>query len=176
MRPTGIESLRGVQAALMEVIAPELQSAFAQDAARTLQMMLESLANDWDTAAENLHRDNRALRDLLSQTREAIGSLPQSNDRLGALVKQIDSALAGPAGESLAITHLSAENERWRELVERTLVELEDAALEAAFLVLMPVRKAIYAHLREVAARGWSFWDIMSFRERMARLRAGGGR
>ncbi len=160
----------------MEVIAPELQSAFAQDAARTAQMMLESLANDWDTAAENLHRDNRALRDLLSQTREAIGSLPESNDRLVALVKEIDGALAKPTGQSLAIYDLTAENERWRGLLERTLVDLENASLKAAFLPLMPVRQAIYAHLREVAARGWSFWDVMSFRERMTRLRAGDSR
>ena len=39
---------------------------------------------------------------------------------------------------------------------------------------LMSLRSDAYRHLREVAARGWSFWDVFSFRERMARLRATG--
>ena len=52
MRPNGVESIRAVQSALAEVIAPELTSPFAQDAAQTLQMLLESLAADWDSAAD----------------------------------------------------------------------------------------------------------------------------
>jgi hypothetical protein len=34
----------------------------------------------------------------------------------------------------------------------------------------MALRSDAYRHLREVAARGWSFWDVFSFRERMARF------
>jgi hypothetical protein len=39
---------------------------------------------------------------------------------------------------------------------------------------LMAARSDAYRHLREVAARGWSFWDVFSFRERMARFRETG--
>ena len=54
MRPKGIESIRAIQSALAEVIAPALISPFAQDAAQTLQMLLESLAAEWDSAADQL--------------------------------------------------------------------------------------------------------------------------
>ncbi len=39
---------------------------------------------------------------------------------------------------------------------------------------LMAARSDAYRHLREVAARGWSFWDVFSLRERMARFRETG--
>jgi hypothetical protein len=79
MRPNGLESLRAVQAALAEVIAPELSSAFAQDAAQTVQMLLESLASEWDTAAEQLSLDNETLERLLSASRDAMVSIPPGN-------------------------------------------------------------------------------------------------
>src|SRR5947208_10487855 len=72
MRPNAIESLRAAQAALGEVIAPGLTSAFAVDSAQTVQMLLESLASEWDTAAESLSRDSDTLRSLLSAAGEAL--------------------------------------------------------------------------------------------------------
>jgi hypothetical protein len=39
---------------------------------------------------------------------------------------------------------------------------------------MVAMRSDAYRHLREVAGRGWSFWDVSHFRERMARLRATG--
>ena len=173
MRPTGLEAIRGTQAALMGVIAPELQSMFVQDTGQTLQMLLESLANEWDTAAENLSADNRRLVELLTQARAAIQSLPAGDDGLASLAEEIDRGLDDPPNESLAISYLSARHDRLGALVERTLVACEDAVGRPKFEPLMPVRGAIYGHLRGVAARGWSFWDVFGFRERMARLRAG---
>ena len=84
MRPTGPESVRAIQAALAEVIVPELASAFAQDAAGTVQMLLESIAGEWDTAAEDLRNDNEALRALLSTSRDAIKQAAASNENLSA--------------------------------------------------------------------------------------------
>jgi hypothetical protein len=34
------------------------------------------------------------------------------------------------------------------------------------------VRREIYTHLRDVSLRGWSFWDVSSFRGRIAEARA----
>jgi hypothetical protein len=34
------------------------------------------------------------------------------------------------------------------------------------------VRTEAYRHLRQLAVRGWSFFDVSGFRERMARARA----
>ncbi len=172
MRPTGVEAIRGIQGALMSVIAPELQSMFAQDTGQTLQMLLESLANEWDTAAETLVGDNRRLVDLLTQARAALSSLPAGHEGLGALAEEIGRELDGPPSESLAVSQLSACRERLYGLLERTIVACEEGADRPELAPLMPVREAIYRHLRVVAARGWSLWDALSFRERMARWRA----
>ncbi len=171
MRPTLVESFRGIQIALAEAIVPELSSIFAQDVAQTIQMLLESLTSEVDTAAENLHSDNEAIAGLLSRAIDAIAALPWRNDQLTALVIEIETALAGRNDDSLAISALTVQNDRLRSALERTLVVFEDMVDPPEIGPLAPVRTAIYAHLREVAVRGWSFWDISSFRERMAQVR-----
>jgi hypothetical protein len=176
MRPTGIESIRGAQAALAEAIVPELTTAFSQDVAQTLQMLLESLAGEWDTVAEDLRLDNRHLRGLLRDAAEAMRSAPSTAAEFAALVEDIDAAAAHPETASVAISALAAENNAWRALLERAAVLLEDATGDASLESLKPVRQAVYSHLRDVAARGWSFWDVASFRERMARERVGQAR
>ena len=173
VRPNALEAMRGIQGALMGVIAPELQSMFVQDTGQTVQMLLESLANEWDTAAETLHSDNRRLADLLSEAAAAIRSPKGPNGALVALAEDIEAGLSGPVEESLAVSKLRARSVELLALLERTLEACEDRVSLSGFEPLVPVRQAIYQHLREVAGRGWSFWDVMSFRERMARLRAG---
>jgi len=172
VRPSAIEALRGVQEALLSTVAPELQTMLAQDTVQTVQMVLESLAAEWDTAADTLFRDNRRLGELLSQAREAVQAIPDVDPEMSALLKDIESVLEEPPEESLALSKLAQRNERLRGLLERTLVWLEDREGAPEFAPLMSLRNAIYMHLRQVAARGWSFWDVFSFRERMARLRA----
>ncbi len=172
MRPTGLEALKGVQTALAEVILPELQSMFAQDATQVMSMMMESLAGEWDTAAQDLDSDNRALGELLSQARDLISSLPRSNDSVAALVKQIESVLSEPAADSLALSVLGARHSRLNGVMEKVLAELEEAVGRPGMEALDAVRQGIYCHLRQVALRGWSFWDVASFRERMVRARA----
>ncbi len=157
----------------MSIVVPELQSMFAQDAVQTMQMLLESLGNEWDVAAETLSRDNQRLRELLSQARAAIESLSPQDGELKGLSEQIGKGLDEAPSPSLALSHLTADNERLRALLERVLVACEDAADGPQWEPLLDVRGEIYRHLREVAARGWSFWDALSFRERMAQLRAG---
>ena len=172
MRPTAVEVIRGIQGTLMGVVAPELHSMFAQDTGQTMQMLLESLANEWDTAAETLSSDNTRLRDLLSQAAAAIRSLRHRDDGLVALAEEIEAGLNVPPEESVAVSRLSARNAQLLALLERTLVACEDADGQPQFEALRPVRQSIYHHLRNVAGRGWSFWDVLSFRERMAGLRA----
>ncbi len=172
MRPSAIESLRGVQAALATVILPELQTMFAQDSAQTLQMLIESIAGEWDTTAEDLRRDNLALQEMLDQAQRALSALPKGNESAASVVKEIDGALAAPADDSVALSALSARNARLRAALEALLVFLEDAAGAPGAEPLMALRRSAYEHLREVALRGWSFWDMMSFRERMASARA----
>ena len=169
MKPATVESLRGIQAAMTEAIVPELSSAFAQDTAQTIQMLIESLAGEIDTAAEDLHADNRELRQIMSQARETLAG---RNEDAASLVHQIDEVLvrSETEEESLRLSSLTARNDQLRAVLEKVLMYLEDTAGQTDSL--QPLRQAAYAHLRRVAVRGWSFWDLMSFRERMARARA----
>lgn len=137
---------------------------------QTIQMLLESLANDWDSTAEALYDDNHTLRALLIQSANAIKALPQRNERLTMLAPEIENAFTEPSDDSLVLSVLAARNQQLRATLETVLIVLEDLADEAGYEALMPVRRQIYEHLREIAVRGWSFWDLSSFRERMARL------
>lgn len=145
---------------------------FAQDTAGVLQMLIESLAGEWDTAAENARRDNATMVTLLRLAQEAISSLPERNEELAALVSEIRETLAEREPESIALSALGARRARLSGALERTVCALEDRAAHAGFAALMPVRTAIYDHLRDVSMRGWAFWDMASFREMIARLRA----
>ncbi len=169
MRPNAIEVLRGLQGALMADIGPEVQSLFGQDMLQTMQMLLETVTNELDSAADSLVRDNRTLCELLTRGAGAVRTLD------GGLAEGIGAALGEPADPSLTITTLATRNQRLRGPLERLLVVCEDAVGTATENeALMAARSDAYRHLREVAARGWSFWDVFSFRERMARFRETG--
>ena len=168
MRPTSVEVLRGLQGVLASDIGREVQSLFGQDALQTGQMLLEMLANELDGAADSLFRDNEALVELLGRGAAAVRPLD------AALAEETQAGLAEQTDGSLKLSALSARNSRLRGLLERLLVVCEDAAAGGKHAALMAVRADAYRHLRDVATRGWSFWDMLSFRERMAQLRAGG--
>ncbi len=172
MRPTGIESIRAIQAALAEAIAPELTSAFAQDAAQTLQMLLESIASEWDTAAECLRQDNETLSALLSASRDPMMRASGRNERLASIVTEIESRLREDAEDSVGLSRLTSRNNALRATLESILVAFEDLTGEADCQEVDEVRRSIYAHLGDVASRGWSFWDVSSFRGRMAAVRS----
>ena len=169
MRPNGVESIRGIQAALTEVVSPEVQSEFTRNVLQTIQMLLESLAGEWDTAAEDLHKDNRKLADLLLLSAQAIRALPHSNDQLTSIVDEVEDVVSGEEQQSLVVSTMTATNNQLLATLERVLAVFGDGIDDAEYAGLAPVRRAIYQHLREVAVRGWSFWDAASFRERMAR-------
>ena len=172
MRPNGIESIRAIQSALVEVIAPALTSPFAQDAAQTLQMLLESLAAEWDSAADQLRRDNKTLAELLMSSREAIKAVSDGNESFAALVSEIEQRLSEDVADSIAIPDFSSRNDALRGTLEQTLMAFEDISAEQISAEITSARGAIYGHLRDVATRGWSFWDVSSFRGRMTAIRA----
>lgn len=172
MRPNGIESIRAIQSALAEVIAPALTSPFVQDAAQTLQMLLESLAAEWDTTAELLRRDNEILVRLLAESRNALKGEPHGNETFAVVVSEIEQRLSEEVGDSIAVSTLSARNDALRGTLEQTLMAFEDVTGEPASAAITSVRGDIYGHLRDVASHGWSFWDVSSFRGRMTPIRA----
>ena len=170
MRPDGVESLRAIQGAVAEALAPELRTLFAEEAAGAVGMLIESLAAEWDTAAETLVRDNEMLRIVLGEARSGLATL--SNERAPTLVKEIDGVLGQAGDGSLAVSSLTLENNQLRERLAAFLELAEDADGSPEAEALAPGREAAYRHLREVAVRGWSFFDVSGFRERMMQARA----
>ena len=65
MRPNGLESIRAIQSALAEAIAPELTTPFAQDAAQSAADVLESLAANGTPRRISFSVTTRRLRQLL---------------------------------------------------------------------------------------------------------------
>jgi hypothetical protein len=160
VRPNRIEALRGVQQGLASSPAAEAGAAFAEDAVRTSQMLLESVIGELAAGDEEAVAGGEALRDILARGAEA--------------VRAHDGALAGEIAAALADSRVAAET--LSGLLERLLVAAEDAvAAGEAAEPLLSDRSEAYRHLRRVEAGGWSFWDMASFRERMARFRADGG-
>ncbi|HEX5939114.1 MAG TPA: hypothetical protein VFZ12_02040 [Dehalococcoidia bacterium] len=145
MRPTAAESLRGMQASLLEVIGPELTSPFAQHTLQTMFMLLQSVAAELD-GAESVNSDAQRIDELLEGVATAAGT-------------QVVPELATMASELPAADDAG----RWA-LLERAIVALE-AGTGQQSEELEAGRQEIYAFLREVAGRGWSFWDMLSFRQ-----------
>src|SRR6266545_1372952 len=106
MRPNAMESVHAAQVALAEVIAPGLTSAFALDSAQTVQMLLESLASELDSAAENLSRDNETLRSLLSEALNALRSAPTGNESVTQAVSEIEQRLREDGATSVVLSDL----------------------------------------------------------------------
>ncbi len=79
----------------MADIGPEVQSLFGQDMLQTMQMLLETVTNELDGAADSLVRDNQALRALLTRGADAVRILD------GGLAEEIAVALDEPADPSL---------------------------------------------------------------------------
>lgn len=167
--------MRAIQATVAEVLAPELRTAFAEEAAGAVSMMVESLAAEWDTAAETLVRDNETLRAILGEARAALESAPNGNGEAASLVREIDGELGRAGDGSLAISGLTATNNGLREVLASFLELAEDTAGEVEWVALEPARAAAYRHLREVSLRGWSFFDVSGFREKIAKERAESG-
>ena len=104
--------------------------------------------------------------------REALKSPSDSNETFAAAVSEIEQRLSEEVGDSISVSALSSRNFALRGTLDQTLMALEDATAEPASAAITTVRGDIYAHLRDVATRGWSFWDVSSFRGRMTAVRA----
>jgi hypothetical protein len=168
MRPTVPETLRAIQGAIAEQLTPQLTSLFAMEAASAASMLAESLLAEWDTLAEDLHADNARLREILDAARGVL----RSNEGAGSLVSKIDGVLARAADERLAISSLSTENDQLSDALADLLELIEDTRSEPGHKNFDPVRAQSYRHLRRVAVRGWSYFDISGFRERIIKARA----
>ncbi len=170
MRPNDLELLRLIEGTMLE-LGQEVPSAYSKAQAQFCFMLLEDLANRWNEAAHHLFHDIRELEEILGQARDLLKRLPQDDPQVSSLLQTLEVALQGGVGEDLRLSALEERHRRLLGALERLLCLCEDKVNEPAYEALMPVRSRAYQHLRREAARGWTFWDILSFRNYIMKVK-----
>ena len=153
VRPTAVEVIRGIQAALASHVLPELASRYAQAQVMYSIMLLEMLSKEWEEGAHLLSEDNRAMRRLFARGAELVEALPVRDGALAALAADLRSAAGGPSAPSLRTSDLRGENERLRSLLTRLGEACDRAREDDRLSTLVPLWDEIMAHLREEAGR-----------------------
>ncbi|HXG42115.1 MAG TPA: hypothetical protein VNL95_05245 [Dehalococcoidia bacterium] len=162
MRPDQRESVLVVQGVLQE-LAREVSTDYARSQANMCLLLLQSVISEMDSAVHDLVQDTAALRELLAEARVALASLPDTE--AADLAAAIGAALEEAPPDDLRLSSLRPRRERLLGLLERFLCLCEDRLGTSGAEALGPVRSSAYRLLRRMALRGWSFWDVGSFRE-----------
>ncbi len=156
MRPNPPEAIRGVVATLAGGILPELSTPWTQAQLRYSMSLLESIAAEWDAAAENLVRENEDLQRVC----RVISERADAHDG-GPLIGHMASlrqAAALPPPPGLRLSMLSEFNKTlWTALepVIDAVGATDDTAGWAASVKseLRPVLRA-YVATRQFRAQG----------------------
>ncbi len=116
MRPNSVETLQGIQGALMTYVQPEVQSDYVRTELMLINILLGNVARDLDDAAQRFVEANAALRALVGDAAEVLNS--NELDGAGGLPLELET-LAGETDGSVRISELSAANDRLRDAVAR---------------------------------------------------------
>jgi hypothetical protein len=170
MRPNDVEILRLLESVILE-LGQEVPSLYGKAQAQLAFMLLETVAAGLDEAAHYLYHDIQELRRLLGQVQEAIARVPQDHPRMAPLTQRLAEALAQEAGHDLRLHRLEALHRQLMGSLEVFLCLCEEVRGDPRYEPLMPLQAAAYDHLRRAAVRGWTFWDALSFRERILKER-----
>ena len=149
MRPYPEEVLRAIQTGVGAHFAPELKSAYGQAQFAFSMLLFTIVQRDYDTAVPDLVEANRALRELLFSSHNALTSIDRDDARTAL---EAAAALPPPA-PSLRLSALRAENEALRTIICALTPIIEPAADDPVLAPMKPVRAAIYAHLASDAKR-----------------------
>ena len=151
MRPTAVEVIRGIQAALAGHVLPEVSSRYAQAQVMYSIMLLEMLSKEWEEGAHLLTQDSQGLRRLLARGAQLIDGIGAKDAALDSLVADLKAAAGGRASPSLRMSDLREENERLHALLTHLGEACDRARDDERLSVLVPLWDDIIAHLREEA-------------------------
>jgi hypothetical protein len=154
MRPTPVEVIRGLQAALATIVLPEVTSRWAQAQVVYTVMILDMLTHEWEESAQLFVDDIQGMRELLDRGSSLLKRLGEEtgDGDLASLARSLRSDGAG-GDSSYRMADLMAESNRLREQLI-TLGELCDRARsEPKLAPLLPLWNDIWAHLGSIAAR-----------------------
>ncbi len=154
MRPTPVEVIRGLQAALATIVLPEVSSRYAQAQILYTVMILDMLSREWEEGAQIFVDDIQGMHDLLNRGADVLQRLAEETGD-GELASLADTVRADGTDRegSYRMADLLAESNRLRDRL-LSLGELCDRARsEPKLAPLLPLWQDICAHLGSIAGR-----------------------
>jgi hypothetical protein len=121
--------LRNTIAGLATTLASEIHSPYAQAELRYAFALLDTIAAEWDTAAETLVRENDAVQAFLQEA-AAAARAPEAPAELAALAGRLEAGATLPPATDLRLSTLAARNDALWEAAT-PLIELLGAASDA---------------------------------------------
>src|SRR5690349_13213402 len=109
MRPNTPELVRGVSANLLTELLPRLDSVWAQAQLRSVVGVLESIAAEWDGAADQLVRENADLQDICGRATSTV-TRHKDEAKLAMLEQALRDAAALPPPPDLRLSTLATRN------------------------------------------------------------------
>ncbi len=117
MRPNTPELVRGLSANLLTELLPRLDSAWAQAQLRSVVGVLESIAAEWDGAADQLVCENADLQRLCAEA-AAVAVQPGAETNLAAIAPALQASAALPPTIDLRLSTLAPRNAAlWEALI-----------------------------------------------------------
>lgn len=155
MRPTLDKMLEGMNYVLLNDIFPELSSLYAQTQAMMLSATIGMSAAIWQgTCQFPLIEENKDLRDVLLAATKALKATEKdyTDESLERLTQKIDAELekGHPSEEEYpSLQSLLEENCNLKELLDQTIIALDETSRDYKCQALDEVRGNIRAHLRK---------------------------
>jgi len=155
VRPTLDKMLERVNHALLMDIFPELSSLHAQTQAMMISATMSLCAAIWQgTCQFPLIMENKDLRDVLLAATKALKATEKdyTDESLERLTQKIDAELdkEHPSEEEYpSLQPLLEENCNLKELLDQTIIALDETSRNYKCQALDEVREKIRAHLRK---------------------------
>ncbi len=155
MRPTLDKMLEGMNYTLLNDILPELSSPFAMTQAMMLSATIGLSAAIWQgTSQFPLIEENKDLRDALLAASTTLKATKQDywDESLAGLTQKIDTELQReyPSGEDHpSLQPLLEENCNLKEILDQTIIALDETSRNYKSPALDEFREKIRAHLRK---------------------------
>lgn len=159
MRPTHLELIQGLQASLLTDVLPEVKTTYGQWQTQIALLVLGVLAQEWDGAVQELLEENRGMRGIFGRAAPALKLFSRDDGgALAGLAQDLEAQAGSADDEPYTISALTARNSELRGSLTRFLVACEDAAQQAEYESLRPLRDEAYALLRRQASKRWDLF------------------
>ena len=155
MRPTLDKLYEGMNYVLMNNVFPELSSPFIMTQVLLFSLTINQLTAIWQNAAQfPLIEENKDLRDVLQAASRTLKETKQDykDKSLEGLTQKIDAELQReyPSGEEHPLVQsLLEENCDLKEVLDHTIIALDETSQNYKSQALDELRKKIRAHLRK---------------------------